>query len=150
MAEKRDELMEHYRMMRRELLAAIDGLDDAQLVEPSIDGWSVKDHLAHIAFWDHVRAQEVERISAGYDSTWKVSPEHEAVVSPIFYEMHRNVSLEQARWELGRSHQALLAAIAATNERGRDPSQYGEAALLSRHEAAHTGWIRRWRDERGR
>ena len=61
MAEDRQELLAHYRRSRAELLAAIDGLSDAQLCDPSIDGWSVKDHLAHLAFWDDIRAAEVQR-----------------------------------------------------------------------------------------
>jgi hypothetical protein len=39
---------------RDALLAAIHGLSDAQMTEPSLDGWSVKDHLAHLALWDDV------------------------------------------------------------------------------------------------
>jgi hypothetical protein len=49
MAEERAALLDHYRGMRKEMLGAIDGLSDALMTEPSIDGWSVKDHLAHIA-----------------------------------------------------------------------------------------------------
>jgi hypothetical protein len=71
--EDRDALLQHYRQMRRELLAAIDGLTDALLTEPSLDGWSVKDHLAHLALWDDLRASEVVRISAGHDSAWRMT-----------------------------------------------------------------------------
>ena len=56
MAETRETLVQHYREMRARFLLAIDGLDDARLTEPSIDGWSVKDHMLHIAFWDGLRA----------------------------------------------------------------------------------------------
>ena len=59
MAEDRDGLLQHYRQMREELLAAIDGLSDALMTERSLDGWSVKDHLAHLALWDDLRAAEV-------------------------------------------------------------------------------------------
>ncbi|MEX0750638.1 MAG: maleylpyruvate isomerase N-terminal domain-containing protein [Dehalococcoidia bacterium] len=68
MAEDKDELLQHYRCTREELIAAIGGLSDELLTEPSLDGWSVKDHLAHLATWDEIRAQEVARISAGHDS----------------------------------------------------------------------------------
>ena len=61
MTEDRDALLQHYRQSREELLSAIDGLSDAQLTDPSLDGWSVKDHLAHLALWDDVRASEVVR-----------------------------------------------------------------------------------------
>ena len=47
MAEDREALLAHYRRMRADLLAAIDGLTEAQMTEQSLDGWSVKDHLAH-------------------------------------------------------------------------------------------------------
>ena len=38
----RDAPLQHYRRMRDELLAAIDGLSDELMREPSLDGWSVK------------------------------------------------------------------------------------------------------------
>ena len=49
MPEDRDALIAHYHATRRDLLAAIEGLDDDALIDASIDGWSVKDHLAHLA-----------------------------------------------------------------------------------------------------
>ncbi len=75
MAEDRDALLQHYRQMREDLLVAIDGLSDELLTEPSLDGWSVKDHLAHLALWDDLRASEVVRISAGHDSAWRMTDE---------------------------------------------------------------------------
>jgi hypothetical protein len=49
MAEDRDTLLQHYREMRKELLTAIHGLSDELMTERSLDAWSVKDHLAHLA-----------------------------------------------------------------------------------------------------
>lgn len=149
MPEDRDDLLRHYRQMRDDLLAAIDGLSDAQMTEPSIDGWSVRDHLAHLALWDDVRADEVARISAGHDSAWRMSPADDASYNALGYEMRRMLSLEQVRWESTNSRQRLLDAIAAATARGLDGSLYGEAGLRSGHEAQHTGWIQRWRSERG-
>ncbi|MBI5948167.1 MAG: DinB family protein [Chloroflexi bacterium] len=149
MAEDRGGLLQHYRQMREELLAAIDGLSDEAMAEPSLDGWSVKDHLAHLALWDEIRASEVVRISAGHESAWRMDAEQEAVFGPIAYTLRRGLSVDQARWELEMSGQRLLDAIAAATERGLETSLYGEAALRSTHEAAHTGWIKRWREERG-
>ncbi len=148
MAEDRDALLQHYREMRQELLSAIDGLSDEQMTEPSLDGWSVKDHLAHLALWDDVRASEVERISAGHESAWRTGEQDEAY-NALAYDLRRDLSLEQVRWELAMSRQRLLDAIASASERGLDASLYGDAGLRSGHEAQHTGWIKRWRDERG-
>lgn len=149
MAESREELLQHYRDTREELLAAIDGLSDEQMIDPSLDGWSVKDHLAHIAFWDDLRAADVVRISAGHDSVWKLSPEQDDALNTLAYTMRRAISAEQARWELASSRQRLLDAISTATTRGLDTALYGEAGLHSTHEAQHAAWIRRWRAERG-
>jgi len=149
MGEDRDALLRHYRQMRDDLLAAIGGLGDEQMTERSLDGWSVKDHLAHLALWDDVRASEVTRISAGHDSAWRMTGEQDAAYNALGYALRQDLSLEQVRWELATSSQRLLDAIASATPQGLDGSRYGEAGLHSSHEAAHTGWIKRWRGERG-
>jgi uncharacterized damage-inducible protein DinB len=148
MAENRDALLEHYRRMRAELLGAIDGLTDAEATERTLDGWSVKDHLAHLALWDELRASEVARISAGHESAWRMHGQ-DAVYSSLGYDLRRDLSYEQVRWELASTHERLLDAIRSATERGLDPSRYGEAGLRSTHEAVHTHWITRWRAARG-
>jgi hypothetical protein len=70
MPEDKDSLIAHYRQMRQALLAAIDGLSEDLLTEQSLDGWSVKDHLAHLAVWDDIRAGEIARISGGQSPAW--------------------------------------------------------------------------------
>jgi hypothetical protein len=149
MAEDRDMLLQYYRRMREELLSAIDGLSDEQMTEPSLDGWSVKDHLAHLAFWDDIRAGEVARISAGHASAWRMTGEQDGVYGALGYSLRLALSLDQVRWELATSRQRLLDALASATPRGLDASLYGEAGLRSSHEAVHTGWIKRWRGERG-
>jgi uncharacterized damage-inducible protein DinB len=125
------------------LLATVDGLSDELLTEPSLDGWSVKDHLAHLALWDDVRTSEVRRISAGHDSAWRMTGPQEEAYNALGHGLRRALSLEQVRWELTASAQRLLEAIRDATPRGLDGSRYGEAGLRSTHEAVHTGWIRR-------
>ena len=149
MAEERDALLQHYRQLREELLAAIHGLSDELLTERSLDGWSVKDHLAHLALWDDIRASEVVRLSAGHDSAWRMTDEQGEAYNALGHALRQALSLDQVRWELATSGQRLLDAIAAAAPRGLDASLYGEAGLRSTHEAAHTGWIKRWREDRG-
>lgn len=149
MAEDKEALLQHYRQMRKELLSAIHGLSDDLMTEPSLDGWSVKDHLAHLALWDDVRASEVGRISAGHDSAWRMTGDQDAAYSALGHSLRLTQSLDQVKWELATSGQRLLDAITSATPRGLDASLYGEAGLRSMHEAAHAGWIRRWREERG-
>ena len=149
MHEDRNALLAHYRAMRDELLGAIDGLTDDQLSERTLDGWSVKDHLMHVALWDDVRAQEVVRISAGNESAWRMSGELDEAYNALAYELRAGLSPAQSKWELEASRERLLAAIASATDRGLDPSLYGEAGLRSTHQSQHAGWIKRWRAERG-
>lgn len=149
MPEDREALLNHYRQMRAALLGAIGGLSEEQLTEASLDGWSVKDHLAHLAAWDEFRASEVVRISAGFNSAYRMTDEQETSLNGILYATHRELTFRQVRWESARSHEMLLLAIRRATKRGLDASLYGEAGLASRHEAEHTEWIKRWRLERG-
>ena len=149
MEEDRDALLEHYGRTREGLLAAIDGLSDALMTETSLDGWSVKDHLAHLALWDDLRSAEVVRISEGHKSAWRMTDEQGDAYNTMGYDLRRSLPLAQVRWELATSRQRLLDAIASATARGLDASLYGDAALRSTHEAEHAGWIKRWRDGRG-
>ena len=149
MAEDRDALLQHYRQMREELLSAIEGLTDELMTEPSLDGWSVKDHLTHLALWDDIRASEVVRISAGHDSAWRMTGEQDEAYNALGHHLRLALSPDQARWELATSRQRLLDAISSATARGLDASLYGEAGLRSLHEAQHAGRIKRWRGERG-
>ncbi|HWO72120.1 MAG TPA: maleylpyruvate isomerase N-terminal domain-containing protein, partial [Dehalococcoidia bacterium] len=122
MPEDKEAVIAHYRRMREGLLAAIDGLSDEQMAERTLDGWSVKDHIAHLAFWDDIRAADVTRASAGHESVWRMTPEQEAALGVIAHDLRRDISLAQARWELAVSHQRLLEALAAAEARALDPS----------------------------
>ena len=148
MPENRDDLLRHYRDSRKKLLAAIDGLTDEQMSERSIDGWSVNDHLAHLALWDDIRAAEVERISAGFDSAWKMTEEQDDAHNAMGYELRKAMSAAQAKWELENSRRRLLEAITAAPPRALDPGLYGAAGLRSEHEDQHATWLQRWRGER--
>ena len=149
MAEDREALLQHYRQMREELLAVIEGLSDELMTEASLDGWSVKDHLTHLALWDDIRASEVQRISAGQESAWRMTGAQDESYNALAHDLRLGLSPGQAKWELTTSRQRLLDAISSASARGLDASLYGEAGLRSGHEAEHTGWIKRWRGEKG-
>ena len=76
--------------------------------------------------------------------------------------LHRVVDMAAGRF-LSRSHVPMTTfwfrddadRIVGTGRylfrhpKGLDASLYGEAGLISSHEAQHAGWIRRWRSEKG-
>lgn len=135
--------------MREELLASLAGLSDALMVELTLDGWSAKDHLAHLAAWEDIRASEVLRISAGHDSAWRMTRDQDGIYTALAHDLRRDLSIEQIRWELETSRQRLMEAISAATPTGLEPSRYGPVGLRSAHEAQHAGWITRWRAETG-
>jgi hypothetical protein len=145
----RESLLEHFRSVRAELMASLEGLSAAQMAEATVDGWSVKDNLAHIAFWDDQRADEITRISAGHDSVLHMSGGQDDTMNMLVYELRRDLSLEQVMWELRHSRERLEAAIGNATERALDPSRYGEAGLLSEHDRQHAGYFADWRQRMG-
>jgi uncharacterized damage-inducible protein DinB len=148
MAEDREDLLRHYRQMGGELMAAIEGLSDEQMAERSIDGWSVADHLAHLALWDEARAAEVARISAGHDCAFRMTEEQGAAYNALGYALRRGWSPAQSRWELDTARKRLMEAIDAASPRALDPSLYGDAGLRSTHVGEHAQWIKQWREDK--
>ena len=149
MAEDREDLLRHHRQMGGELMAAIEGLSDEQMAERSIDGWSVADHLGHLALWEDARAAEVARISAGHDSGFRMTEEQDAAYNQLAFDLRRGWTPAQSRWELETARKRLLEEISAASPRALDPSLYGEAGLRSTHVGQHAQWIKRWRQEKG-
>lgn len=149
MTEDRDALLTHFRTMRSDFLAVIEGLTEAQLTERTHNGWSVKDHMAHITFWDEVRASEVARIAADLESAWRLTSDEDEVLNAMVTRARWDHSLYQVRREFTESQERFLNALSEATPAGLDASRYGEAGLVSHHEAEHAGWIREWRAERG-
>ena len=147
MAEDKEQLLAKFRETRADFLGAIAGVSDEKMVELSLDGWSVANHMMHIAVWDELRAAEVERISAGHASAWKMSREYDDVYNDMTYALRKDFSLAQVTWEFETTRRKLLEAIAAATEVGLDASRYGEPGLVSQHEVEHAGWIRAWREK---
>jgi hypothetical protein len=138
--------MRHYSEIRGVLMETIMGLTDDQMVDPSIDGWSVKDHLAHLIVWHEIRLLEIERISAGWDTAWPhMTPDQAETFNAITTDLRRGLPLQQVMDELEVARERVLDAIASATERGLDERLYGEAGLRSRHEEQHAEWINQWR-----
>lgn len=147
--DERDGLIHHYQQLRTHLLVAVFGLSAEQLTERTLDGWSVKDHLTHVAFWDELRAADIERISAGHETACRFSEEQCQTLNDINHEAFADCSLEQAHWEIERTHQLVHKAIRNATARGLEPDRYAECGLQSDHEAEHIGWINAWRRKMG-
>ena len=145
MSEDKEDLLRRYRESRDTLLDAIEGLSEEEMSEPSIDGWAVKDHLAHLALWDDLRAAEVERISAGHQSAWRMTEQQDDALNEMGYVVRRSMTAPQAKWEFEMARQRLIDAITNCTPRALDASLYGAAGLKSEHADQHAEWLKRWR-----
>lgn len=108
------ELLDRIQQTRAALEQTISQLNDAQLVAPgAASGWSVKDHLAHLAVWELSLAALLQRY-----------PRHAAMevdeatylcgadaINEIVYQRNKDRSLAEVLAAFRQAHQQVLAAL---------------------------------------
>jgi Mycothiol maleylpyruvate isomerase N-terminal domain len=111
------------------LQQAIEGISDERMAEPGVAGeWSVKDLLAHVAYWD-----DPDLPDSGGD--WQ--PINERVASE-----RANWSLAEVRNNLTETHERMLTALRAKPD--IDP---GQVIGDWEHYDEHAAEIRAWREK---
>jgi uncharacterized protein (TIGR03083 family) len=151
----KDNLIAQIKAERARLMAALDGLSDADLTQPGQNGdLSVKDTLAHIAEWEQ---QCLGWYRAGQRAELPdFDPAQVDRFNRAIYEKHRDRTLADVRAWFEESYQAMLAAIdAMTAEEifnvgcytwtGSEPLLVYLRANTNEHYAEHTDEITRWR-----
>ncbi|MCK9486988.1 MAG: ClbS/DfsB family four-helix bundle protein [Dehalococcoidia bacterium] len=135
-----------------DLLASFEGYDEAALTRPGREGWSVKDHLAHVTRWEHVaRTVYLEgrpfAEAAGMDEATARATEHmraESGLNDWFHARDRDLTLAQTLERLQASHTALVARIEATPWARLEPVEVGShvAGNTFEHYREHSAHIR--------
>jgi hypothetical protein len=101
------------------LEGALAGSGEEALTTRGGDGWSVKDHLAHIEGWERYLLALLERRSPsaaiGIDLATYRSTEDDAL-NELIIEPTKEQPLSQVLADLRRTHERLLAVIAALPE----------------------------------
>lgn len=152
MADRRTAVISGFAAARAALLAAIAGVDAARLAEPAADGWSPKDHLAHVAHMDEIRYFEVCRVARGHQPAWPYETDAEsAALNAMGVEHRRALPLAQLLWELDFIRGRILDELRQAPEAALDPVRYGEFGLDggAAHEREHAEAILQWRRDRG-
>lgn len=128
----------------RGLMEAIAGIPDARLAEPGVAGdWSVKDVLAHIAFWEDQLVEQIDRRMSGTPQ-----PDDEGdveVTNAREYEARRDWTVERVRDDLLRGHERMLTSLRAVPD---IPAGDVEGDTWE-HYDDHATDIRRWREQMG-
>ncbi len=143
---------------RAELLEQLIGLDETALSEvPFLDGWTVKDLLAHIAAWDRWELQEMERMAGGEHpdlTTVRDMDSYNAAVVAAWGER----ALTEVLAELQEARAAWVDWLRALPEEefsrqrlfeGEDWSFPGCVEVQWRHDAEHAAQIAVWREAEG-
>lgn len=108
----RTEWVERIQRGWRELDALVAVLDAQALEAPVADGWTVKDHLAHLAAWEESLVALLEgRDRAAAVGVSGVGEGDVDRVNAAIWARHRDESPEQAVSSLRDTHRRLLARL---------------------------------------
>ncbi len=145
--DRRFMIVQAFWQSRGELLTAIDGLSHELLDEPVLDGWSIKDHLAHVGHMDELRYVEIQRVSNGLPPAWPPAGEEQIdALNALGVEARRHLTVDQVLKDIEFVRSLVLEAIQNAPEEALAPERYGEYGLGgAEHERAHAQTIREWR-----
>jgi hypothetical protein len=133
------------------------GLSLHELTTPGPQGWSVKDHLAHIAEWESATGAVLAR-----------RPQHEGFSLPadhpkdldalneVLYQRNRDLPIHEVQAKARRAHAEIIAALGRLSDAdvGSTIAEYGSDPADDRrlqdkiacdtyaHYAEHVGWIK--------
>ena len=127
------------------ILAAIDGLTEPELTARSIDGWSVKDHLAHVAQWHELRWLDLTRLAAGFEPAVNSTPDQEEAFNAMTVEWRSSLSSKQTLWEWQTSRGRVIDAVRALTNEELGRALRDDWPLRTGHEDEHAGYINAWR-----
>ena len=110
-----DELLARIERKWAELNAEADRRSDDELTRPGPAGWSIKEHLAHVTFWErqllrsYLEGRPPAEVAGMDDATLRDFNAMNAIVA----ERSRGQSLEQVRAEGRALHEAVVAKLAS-------------------------------------
>jgi len=158
LAARRQHLLARLAAERAGLLEQLIGLDERALTEvPVLDGWTVKDLLAHVAAWDRWELREMKRMASGeppdLTSVRDMDGYNAAVVAAW-----RNQILAEVLTELQDARAAWVPWLQTLPEEeffrerlfaGEDWSFPGCVEVQWQHDAEHAAQVAAWREAQG-
>lgn len=115
----KDELLRLIQASRTALEETLNGLSEAQVTAPGPEGWSVKDHLAHLATWELGIAELLRRrnrFAAMQVEEAVMQGKSEDEVNALIYKNHMDLPLPQILEKFRTAHQEMIQAIEALPE----------------------------------
>jgi uncharacterized protein (TIGR03083 family) len=157
----RQELLADLASARAELLSAIEGLSEQEMVRPGVVGeWSVKDTLAHIAAWDEEFRAVIHAFVTQEDPVFGYTISGKrgfAKWNARQVEKRRDLSVAQILAELEEARQELVELVQGLTEEQlnrqavppwRSPKTVRRnLQILDEHDREHAGQIIAWRKQ---
>ena len=95
-----------------ELAKLVNQLQDADgLTQVGTDGWTVKDHLAHVAAWEHSLLALVEGRDRSLAMGLQESPQEIDAINEAVRKVHSTDTAEEALGYFRDAHAQLMAAL---------------------------------------
>lgn len=149
------ELMQRIPPARAALEVTLNGLSDQQMTAPGADGWSVKDHLAHLATWERMivahltDGRDHEVVGLGEVVYAKLDLE---ALNTVIERRTKDLSLDVVRDDFRSAHEQVVALIGRLTDEelnrpywSDDPSGRSVADKIAgdtyRHYLEHRRWI---------
>lgn len=112
----RDALLERVRAAWATLEERLSGLSTAQLEGLGPEGWSIKDHLAHIAEWERattaVLNRQPQHVAFGFEAARFAELRQDIdALNNALYERSRGLALQAVLDDARATHAKLLAAL---------------------------------------
>ncbi len=107
---------------REALEKTFQGLSDPQLTTPGAEGWSIKDHLMHIAVWEQgivalLNKQSRYGAMGLSREEWRMEyPDFDKKTNALIHERTKSRSLAEVRAAFRDSHQQMLDVLARLTE----------------------------------
>ncbi|HEY7035725.1 MAG TPA: DinB family protein [Thermomicrobiales bacterium] len=109
------ELLERMAGTRRAVDAAIAGKSEAVMTRPGADGWSAKDHLAHLSAWQRsliaLLEGESRPAALGIEDLTQEEESGFAEINAVLHERTKDQPLDRVLAEFRQSRRDLLAVL---------------------------------------
>jgi hypothetical protein len=110
-----EELLQNIQEEWTKLMKVVDSLTPGQMVIPDDGGWSPKDNLSHLAFWEHLMLEQylgkksrAEVFGVDADILKDLDENGE---NALVFERNRNRSLEDVTRELMDVHNQVISTL---------------------------------------
>lgn len=110
----REKLMQQIESSWNELQTYLSSLTEEQLTRPTdTAGWTVKDHLIHLAVWVNAGLEMLERKSKRIilDINPEIWEQGEDPINAVLYERYQKIPLNEAIQALQQNHEKFLKKV---------------------------------------